>query len=247
MTITSGTLTVSNILTRDLSFQYVTDGFNNDLTTSSITITFDSTQTISRIAMMGMNLKEFNLFYDGVTANAFSFTTTAATTTSQFSTNSETSMYFKCSTIQSNSITLDMKATQAANAEKAIGLLYLGNLKLDFETTGRNPSADGYNPNYKQKQVVHKMSDGGSRLQTIDEKFNCKLNYKHIDTTFRNALRTVFDTRDSFQFVPFGTSTSWDLIFHHVVWTGGFNFFKYSDNAIQAGFSGDILLKEVTE
>jgi hypothetical protein len=45
-------------------------------------------------------------------------------------------------------------------------------------------------------------------------------------------------------YVPFGTGTGWDGILFEANWTGGFDFYEYSDNATNTGFSGNINLRE---
>lgn len=240
LTISSGTLTASYLLSRDLTRQYSTDGFNNDLTTASITFTFDSTQTVSRIALMEMNLKSFTIFYNGSTANTFSFTT-AHTTTSDFSTNSETSMYFTCSTIQCSSITIDMKTTQTANAEKAIGYAVFSDLKLDFD---KLPDSKGYKPMVNSKEVVHKLADGRERVNVIDRKYGADLSLKNITETFRDSLWTVYKSRADMMFCAFGTSTGWDQIFFPCAWQGSFDFYMYANNNPSAGYDGKIKLRE---
>ena len=241
LSVNSATLTADNIFTRDLTFQYISEGFNDDTLTSTLVYDFGSTITVSRLALMGHNIKAYNMYYDGVTANAFSFTATSSTITSQFISNSETSQFFKCSTVSCQTISFDLKSTQVANSEKAVGFFYAGDSKLDFE---RTPSSKNYTPNYKQKQIVHTLSDGGVRLQHIAEKFDSKIKFSYITESFRTSLRSVFNEKTEFFFLPFGTSTGWDEIFHEVNWVGNFDFYKYSDNAQNSGFSGSILLKE---
>src|SRR5690606_3391811 len=110
--------------------------------------------------------KSINLFYNGLTANTFSFEPSHATTTSQWSSNSETSLFLRTSEVNISSITLDLKATMLANSEKAIGYFYVGDLQIDFS---RLPAASGYTPKINPKEVVHNMSDGGKRLHRISE------------------------------------------------------------------------------
>ena len=241
LSVNSATLTADNVFTRDLTFQYISEGFNDDTLTSTMMYDFGSTLSVSRLALMGHNLKAFNMYYDGVTANTFSFTSTSSTLTSQFTSNSETSHFFKCSTVSCQTISYDLKSTQVANSEKAVGFFYAGDSKLDFE---RIPSSKNYTPNYKQKQIVHLLSDGGTRVQHVAEKLDTKIKFSYISQTFKTNLRSVFNEKESFFFVAFGTATAWDEIFHEVNWVGNFDFFKYSDNAQNSGFSGSILLKE---
>jgi len=240
--VNSNTLSADNLLIKDPAFQYVSSGFNNDATTTTITINFDATSSVSRLALQGFNGKKFNLYYNGATANAFSLTTTAATTTSQWTNNSETAMFIKATSVNCTSVSLDIYSTQSANSEKAIGYFYMGDTKVTFD---RIPTAKNYKPKKQPKEVAHKLSDGGVRLHIIDTKFNTKIKFKYITESFRDSLETVWALKDSFFFVAFETTTSWDEIFYEVVWSGPFDFYQWSEDSKTANFSGSITLNEV--
>jgi len=237
----SNTTSAKNMFTFDQRLQYVSDDYANDLTSTVITISFDATTTVDRISMVEHNLKGFRLFYDGVTANAFSFTSTAATTTSIYSTNSETSQYFFTSQVDCTSVSLQMDSTMVADSEKAIGVFVLSALKLDFP---RIPNASGYTPRRVPKQVLHKMSDGGLRQHKSHDKWEVKLKFSDVTTSFRNSLFNTYEETDTRIYVPFGTSTGWDRIIFDAIWANQFEFFKYSENSTTQGFKGNIVLKE---
>ena len=65
VTVQSATNTVEFLLNRDPVFQYASSGYNNDATTTTITFSFDETLTVSRIALVSMNLKGFTIYYKG--------------------------------------------------------------------------------------------------------------------------------------------------------------------------------------
>lgn len=243
LTVDSNTLSADNLLIRDATFQYVSSGFNDDNTTASIVIAFDETQTVSRIALQGLNVKEFDIFYNGSTANSFDITSTSATITSQWTNNSETAMFLQVNSVDCTSVTLDLKSTQSANAEKAIGYIYLGDTKLVFP---RIPASKNYKPKKNTKEIIHQLSDGGQRIHIIDKKFSTKIKFKYITESFRDNLETVWDEKNSFWFVAFETSTGWDEIFYKVVWPGPFDFYEYSQDSKTANFSGSITLNEVS-
>lgn len=243
ITVNSNTLAAEYLIIRDPIFQWQSSGLNNDLTTASITIAFDMTMQVSRIILKNINAKSFNIFYDGATANTFAFTSTSATTTSQFSNNSETSMYFYCTPVDCTSVTLDLKSTQVADSEKVLGQIVLSDLRLDFE---RIPSAKNYKPNLNAEQIEHKLSDGGVRLHTVSNKFDTTISYKYITESFRDDLLAVFQEQLPIVFAPFGTSTGWDGVAYEAVWVGDFDFYVYSDDAPNAGYSGRIRLKETS-
>ncbi len=241
MAVNSNTLTSSNLFNRDPLYQYYTDGMNDDNTTTSITITFDATTSISRIAMVGMNFKEFNLFYNGATANAFALLQ-ADTTTSAYTGNTDANKFFRFNTIACTSITINAKKTFIANQEKYISLFVPSDLILELSIV---PAAKGYKPKVVPKQIVHKLSDGGTRIHNVKKKWETILNLDYITTAERDRFYDLLYNVDSaFNFCPFGTATSWNGQIFEAVWDGPFEFYEFSDNATSSGFSGKISLKE---
>lgn len=238
--VNSNTGTSQNLFNRDYLYQYYSDQFANDLTTTSITITLDATTPVSRIALVDTNFKEFSVFYNGSTANTFALTTANTIASSYLNNNSE-NVYFRFSTLQVSSITINAKSTQVANQEKRLGLLVISDLNIELT---KIPSASQYKPKIIPRQVVHKMSDGGTRINTIRRKFETVLNLDYLDTDERDLLYELYISNNEFNFCPFGTSTAWDGLIFEAVWDGSFDFYEYSDNATSSGFSGKISLKE---
>jgi hypothetical protein len=128
-----------------------------------------------------------------------------------------------------------------ANSEKAIGLFYAGNLVLDFD---RNPGAKDYKPKHAPKEILQKMSDGGLRRNIVEDKRNAIIKFKFIDASFRDSLFSVYKRSSGFNFVAFPTTTGWDEFMFDGVWSGTFDFFRFSDDAPSTGFSGQIKLSE---
>lgn len=236
----SNTFTAEYLLSPDLTRQYISDGFADDTTATAITINFDETQTIDRIALMGHNLKGFTIYYNGVSANVFNIT--GPTTTSNFNQNSATSNYLQLSApVAVTSVTFNLKTTQTANTEKAVGYILLSANELTFP---RFPSSDGFSPVVVSKELTHALSNGGTRRHVIDKKWDIKIKFKYIDQDFRDDLRAIYDENEPKVFVPFGTTTGWDGFLFEANWVGNFDFYKFSDDAVSAGFSGQISLKE---
>lgn len=240
LTLDSNTALASNLFNRDYAFQFYTYGFNSDLTTSSITVTFDTTTPVSRIALIDTNLKDFTIFYNGSTANTFALTG-GDTSASDYTGNADANKYFRFATIQATSITINMSKTIVADQEKLLGLFIVSDLQLELS---KIPSAKNYKPKVTPKQVVHKLSDGGSRIHKIRNKFETKLSLNYIDQTERDNLYDLYNAGVEFNFCPFGTATGWDGFIYEAIWDGDFEFYEYSDNASSSGFSGSISLKE---
>lgn len=241
--VNSNTATAEYIMRPDITYQYVSSGFNDDNTTVTMRINFSETTTVSRIALAGMNLREFSVYYNGVTANAFVLTSTGATTASLFNANSETAMVLEATPVACTSVSLDMKKTIVANAEKAIGYLVLSQERLTFS---RIPAAKGYRPLLQAEEVVHELSDGLTRIQKIADFWEADVRLEYITRTFRDSLRTIYNLHASHIFVPFGTTTAWDQVIFPCVWPAPFDFYTFADNAPSAGFEGTIRLKQTT-
>ena len=238
--VTSNMALAQNLFTRDKFQQYYTTGYNSDALASTITITFAATTPVSRIALNGMNYKEFYFYYNGATANSFALTN-ADTSTSSYTGNADTNKYFKFSTVQCSSITFVTTKTIAANQEKLLGLLSIMDLTVELE---KIPNAQSYKPTISPKQVVHTLSDGGTRIHNVRSKWSSALKLEYVTTAQRDALYSLHTGGIPFNFCPFGTATGWDSILFEAVWPGAFDFFAYSDNAAASGFSGNVSLKE---
>lgn len=230
------------IMNPDTSFQFVSSGFADDTTTVTLRINFTETLTVSRIGLVGMNLKELDVFYNGATASAFTLLS-GATTTSKWTSNSETSMFLQCTPVACTSVSIDMKKTMVANSEKAFGYLVISQERIDFS---RIPSAKNYNPIIDTEEVVHKLSDGNTRIQVVADRWQTNIKLEYISESLRNSLRSIYNLHEGMIFVPFGTTTSWDGVIFPCVWQGPFDFYKFSDNAPSAGFDGTIKLWETT-
>lgn len=238
----SNTTTAEYIMNPDPTFQWITSGLNDDNTTSTMRINFSQTLTVSRIALLGINLKEFSLYYNGVTANAFGLTSTCNTNTSSWNANSETGLYLHVNPVACTSVSMAMKKTMVANAEKAVGYFLLSEERLNFS---RIPAAKNYTPLTSPKEVVHSLSNGTTRVQGIStNRWSFDVQLEYIDEDMRDSLHDIWKLHSDHVFVPFGTSTGWDQAIAPVVWPGAFNFFKYSDNAVSSGFEGSMQLME---
>jgi hypothetical protein len=243
ISVESNTLLAEKIMLRDATRQWFSDGWANDLTSTTITITFDTTTTISRIALDGINLKSFVIYYNGVTANTFNLTSTGMTTASNFLNNTEAAMFLTCTPTPVSSVSIQMRTTQTANSEKAIGYLLLSEQLMDFE---RIPSASNYNPRTNSEEIVHRMSDGGTKINVKDRKFSTDLKLKYISETFKADLKAVYESDTDFVFVAFPTTTGWDKQLAPVVWEGDFDFERFSDNNPASGREGSIRLRETS-
>ena len=241
--VASGTDTVSRLFNRETyNNYYESSGFNTNTSGVTIGVTFVSAQNISRIALQGINFKDFTIYYNSNSANTFTLVS-AETTTSDWSGNSATGLYLKFSTISVDSVFIECTGTMAGGDEKHVSQLWIGDTKVVFEN---NPDYKGYKPAIEIKEVSHEMSDGGTIKYAFGEAFDTKIKLEYQSETMYDNLYSVFRDRQAFVFVPFPTGTSWDGDhIYEVNWIGDFGFPQPSGNDWQSlGYSGQFRLKE---
>lgn len=236
--LTGGTGSVENILVLDDRYQWVSSGLASDVTVAVFSIAFSETVTIDRIALKGINWKTYYPSYNtGLTKFVLE---NGNTITSMV--NSESSQYLKVNSINCTSVTFIVSDTIVADQEKALGYMYLGRALSTFG--GRTPSAQKYRPIYRNKKVIHELSDGSYRSQVFDRKLGCDIQLDFVTTSVRNELKDIFDSYSDIVFAPFGTTTGWDGIIFPAIWANDFEFFEVTDNNAAGGHSGSIKFLE---
>lgn len=243
VSVASGTDTVDRLFNRIAEDNYYeSSGYATNTAGVTIGISFVVAKSISRIALQGINLKDFSVYYNSNSANTFSITS-AETSVSDWSNNSDTSVYLKFDTISVDSVFVVCTATMAGGDEKRISQLWINDKKISFEN---NPDVGGYKPRLDSKEVVHEMSDGGSTKYVFGEAFesSIKLNYQSQD--MYDHLYDLYKAKKTFVFVPFPTGTSWEYDhMYEVNWIGDFNFMQLAGNDWQdLGYTGQFKMEE---
>lgn len=229
----ANTLTVGFAFDRNIDSQWATDGYNSN-TSTIFSVALNTSTVVSRIFLQNHNLKQFRIFYNSATANAF---TPAISET----TNSATSHYFSVNSITVSTIQIQVDDAITADTEKMIGEIYVGDTILTFE---RNPNAASYKPILNKQKIIHRMPNGGVSMFVIEQKFKGEIAWKFISESFTSQLLNLYETSTTFVFAPFPTTTSWDGKAYEVAWTNDFDF-KHSDNNKVSGFGGKIVIEEV--
>jgi hypothetical protein len=212
----------------------------------TITVEFASSRNINRIVLQNINLKAFRVYYNSNTANTFTLTSTADTTTSIFSQNSDTSLFLSFATVACTSIGIVSTVTIDANEEKKIGELWCLENRLTLE---RNPDAKSYKAKLDRREFVHEMAGGGWAQYIVDEYYSADIRFKYRDVSETALFKSLYQDRSEFVFIPFPTNSGWDASeyeqIYECIWIKDFEFLQPSANNYQdVGFSGRISLRE---
>ena len=240
--VNNGTDTAQYLFDRDLSTKFQSSGDNSDATTTTIRIDFGTPQNLSRIVLQTLNFKGFKVYYNSNSANLIT-PLNADTSSSWWSGNSDTSKYLMFSTISSvDSIFIEATTTISANEEKQLSQFWITDKRLVLTD---NPTAKDYKPLKKPKQFIHRMSDGGSAVYTIDDKFNTSIKMDYVSTAVHDLIEGLYDDWNPIVFTPFPTGTSWDgKKIYEVNYIGNFEFDQYQHDFKGLGFKGKIKLEE---
>jgi len=241
VSVSTGTDTSSFLFDRESTNSFQSNGDNSDLTTTTLTVNFTSTEIVDRIILQNINLKSFKVYYNSNSANVFSITS-ALTGTTEWTGNSATSLYLILESAKTiGSLTIEATSTISANEEKKIGELWLTQNLLTFD---QNPQAKGYKAETERKEWTHEMSDGGTVIYALSDKFSTRIKRKYVDQDEYDTLKTIHKIWDAIVFVPFPTGTAWNSEIYEVTWVGPFTFETYADNYKENGFTGSIRLQE---
>lgn len=242
LTVDTGTASALYLFDRKSTQTWQSIGDNSDATTSTIRIEFTSAKNIDRIVLQNINWKGFRIYYNSNTSNLFSLSSTCPTGTSQWNTNSATSLYLMLAATTSVSVvTIEVTTTAISNAEKYCGEIWVASQYLQFVD---NPSAREYKVSYDRKEYTHEMSDGGTAVYFIQDNYFADIKRTFVDTSEYEELRGLHTLYTPFLFVPFPTGTSWDGKIFEVNWIGDFEFETFSDNYTGNGYSGTMRFRE---
>ena len=241
ISVASGTDTVSYLFDRKSSQQYQSSGYNDDTKGVTLTMTYPSNYVIDRIVLENINLKSFKVYYNSNTANTFTLLN-AATTVSDWSSNSTTSLYLKFSPITVTVVTIAGTTTMAANEEKKIGEWWICKQRFELE---RNPDFMGFNPKLDRKEYIQEMSDGGTTIYAVGQNYSADIELKYMSSSQTALFLAMYNTYAPFVFVPFPTSTSWTEEIYEVNWVGDYGFIKpAANNYSTVGYEGNLRLRE---
>lgn len=221
--------TVQYLFDKNIKVGFSTSGVTG-ATATTISFSFTSAKVISHIFLQNHNLKDFNIYYNGVTASSL-YTT---------SNNSATSSYLGFASITVNSVHIQINDVITSGQERRIGEFVITERRYAFE---RNPPINRFNYSIPRKQVRHEMPDGGIVLFNIRNKYRTVLKPEFFSQTSHDTLFSIYDDAVPLYYVPFPTATAWDGKAFPVVWPGPFDF-QYSNNFKETGYSGSILFEE---
>lgn len=237
--ITANTSSVSGLIDRKPDSVW-----SSDTQTARITMTLPSTQTVDRIVIQNTNMKQFSVYGNTTTAK-FALTTSAGTSSTDYTGNSATNLYFiLASGTSTDTVVIDCSTTSDAAVSK-LGEVWVSSVIYQLD---ENPSHQYYKPLLKSKEIQHKMSDGGITLYRINTSYQGEISLRWQTQTVVDSLKSLYDRDDSFTISPFPKATvgSWngeDL--YLVNWIGDFMFKEAAGNVPETqGFNGKMKLVE---
>ena len=250
----SNTEVAKNILNSNRFINWASFG-SDDLTTETITITFDSV-IIDRLFLIDINFKEFTVKYD-VTGTPTNFSNVlgldgAQSIISETIYNRDTA-YYEFDAVTTTKIYITATKTQIIDEEKSIERLYCTE---EIGTLEKFPivSNESLNQNVNRQKVL----SGNGNIQKRLENFEATLQFKNY-TPIQNdydILLNIHRRPESFLIWlsggKFGNSFSitrenWLLKNVYNVQTVGRLSLKWNNGIYIAGFNGNVTLQQVTD
>lgn len=229
ITCSTGTGTFAYLFDRNLDIDFQTDGHTAN-TSTVLTISFDAPTVVSRVMLQGHNLKNYRVFYDGVTANSWAAVTG----------NRDTSTLLTPASTTVSSISIQMDDVIDSDQERTIGELVITDCKVQLDN---NPDTGNFTPKLFGKKIRHEMPDGGTSLFIVGNKYRARMKLRFVSDSVTSQLLELYNDGDAFYFIPEGTTSGWAGEAREVVWVNDWDF-TYGDNAKTQGQNGTIDIEE---
>ena len=165
---------------------------SNDSTTETLTITFPVATTFSRLFLVGINAKDFKVFYN-TNVDFANVTTLDGTAVKIDVTNfNKKAAYFEFTPVTATNILIQIFNTQTANAQKYVTLVAATD---EIGTLSGYPVVEPLvDANEKRSQV----QSGKYITQKGFEIFNAKLTLEYTDQADINVMNTIYELQDPF-------------------------------------------------
>jgi hypothetical protein len=196
-TASSNSASANNILTNRQLTYWQSSG-SDDLTTETITVTFNKSVTIDRILLNRINFKEFTVKYD-VTGTPTDFTNVVGLDGALVGGISETAFadetaYYEVDSITTTGVQITATKTQTADQEKIIYNLFT---TTELGTLESYPDIQGLQFNRNSKKA--KVLSGLNNIQKSFDVGSFNLNFKsHPSQSDMNLITTLYDEENSF-------------------------------------------------
>jgi len=194
---TSNSDSANNILTNRQLTYWKSIG-SDDLTTETITITFNKTVTIDRIILNRMNFKQFTVKYD-LASVWTDFANVSGLDGALIGGISETifadeTAYYEVDSVQTTGIQIEVLKTQVVDAEKIIYNLFTTS---ELGTLEGYPKINGltFTRNSRQSEVLSGLVNIQKAFQTQNVTLNFTNHHSQSDLTL---IETLFDSDESF-------------------------------------------------
>lgn len=233
----SGTARKIYLNDRDEDTQWISSSEGTDGTSSTITWTPATAQTIDRLFLQNHNFATYEVFYNGTESNTF-------TPPVSISGNSSVNSYHEFTAQAITSVTIKATNTISPNTEKACGDLFFGTQKFEAPF---NPSE--YNPMKRKKGFDLEMADGGVKSIMLGKRFYADMQFNYIGTSDLSNFKNLYKEALPFYFMPcpVATGTGWDGEAWRVNWVDNYDAMKLSGGVSkEVGYDVNMILWETS-
>lgn len=208
---------VGYIYDLDRDTNWVSSG-SSDAVEETITVVFGTAQTITDVALISHNFKEYDIqYWNGSAYTAFS---TAINETA----NTAIANFHSFNSVSTLRVRIRARKTIVSNAEKSLVEFYVGNLYGTFieDLTSKPNSYDAF---FATGSKIITKSNGGKLKYTKGDKYYADVKLKEMfETTDQTLLGNMFDYGE-FAIYPCGgdvyTQKGWRIQdFYHVIIDG---------------------------
>jgi len=165
---------------------------SDDITTETLTITFDSAKTIDRILLVGINAKAFQIKYNTSTDFANVVTLDGTESTINITGFDKDTAYFEFDAVSATNIVITIDTTQVVDAEKFITMV------IPTAEIGTLTGYPGVEPLTRANEKRAMTQSGRFVTQKGFEAFSAKLSLEHTIQADVTVFNTLFESQPPF-------------------------------------------------
>lgn len=165
---------------------------SDDSTTETLTVTFPSSTTFNRLLLVGMNAKDFRVFYDTSTEFSNVVSLDDAPGTINIADWDEDTAYFEFDEVTADNIKVELYNTQVADVEKFVEQIIV---------TSEIGTLEGYprvRASIDSNEQVARTQNNKRITQKSFETFDAKLTMSYTSQSDLTVLNTLFEKLEPF-------------------------------------------------
>jgi hypothetical protein len=209
-------------------------------TNTCLHLSLAAATNINVLLLQNINFSKFEIQINSLAVSPIG----ADTTTAFWDSWTDENLYLEFSTIAAQTIDVYVYTT-TSGGDRECGQIIATELQYELPW---NPNFSDYLPTLSGRRQQKIMSDGGIKTYSIAEKFKASFRLNYVPPSVTSGIRDLYNSDNSYIFVPFATTTGWDGDAWEINFVGEYNLKQAANNdTSDPYYKGSIIIAETAQ